>query len=87
MQSLRAVTAWKSRSNRALIAEYTQEFRHLKSDSNDHDWVEDRSPHVFLNCCLVHGKVALCHQQRVRKCLPLSKLFSFFCSYEIEISH
>lgn len=82
------MTAWKPRSNRALIAEYTQEFRHLKSDPNDCGWVEDKNLHVFLNCCLVHGNVAVYYQQRVRKCcLPLSQLFFAFVRLRFYKSH
>lgn len=72
------MAARKPRSNHALIAlEYSPEFRRLKSDPNSHDWVHDKSPHPFLNSCLVRGEVAVCCQQRIRECcLPLSKLFA-----------
>lgn len=79
------MTAWKPRSNRALIAEYTQEFRHLKSDPNDCGWVEDKNPRLFklLSCAWKCDCVLPTESKKMLS----SSFTAFFCSHEIEILH
>lgn len=64
--------------------EYTLAFRCLKSDPNSHDWVEDKSPHLFklLPSAWKSGCMVPTENRKT-----LSSSFKAFCWCEIEASH
>lgn len=83
------MSAWKSRSNCALIAEYTQEFRCLKSDPNDHDLVEDKGPHVIFKALSCAWKCGCVPPRESKKMLSSSFKGFFFAhmSLKFHTSH